>query len=582
MTEEVDKVDVLIDKHFESIRELRNACAEFLNNESQTIDGVILDDLFFLRYVLSNKGKEVTKIAEKVRFNLEFRRSENCPEWMNSFLEVSASLDLPRFTKSSLDMNLLPVVFHEPERENENNEKLQKKPSRFTFSPKSVRKAKNPMFSEPATNKLKSKSSIKKKLFSPSKKRLRSPKPSSPPNSLSSPSSAQLTSTDTPPSTPKTPNPISLKANYTDDPFLAITHPKQDKITELLLSGYSGDFSSGFPVNIVRIGLSSLSTLTATFSKEDIASFLAFEKEKLFRLVDRRTRTSGKLVKVITVLDFTKFSLLSRQFSKAFLSNLGESSSLASKLYPQLQAKTCIVNSNGANAILSLIRKTMSKGSADKLAVCSAKSSMFKVPGAANACPFVNKMEGVDSLPTFLGGNLHPPNYLIPLKDRNNVEEVPSPTRLERLKVKKGKMTEIKVDILEAGTEVLFQGSIDSHHLLISAKLLKPFSGTPRGSPRGGDQEAFEESESGFSFGPREIRDRLGEFKVSWVVPEEGTLVIYLDNRFSKLKSKKVTYSIEVKPPQEGENSGSWFQQNFKGFLQWDTDDNDDGTCSIM
>ena len=84
-----------------------------------------------------------------------------------------------------------------------------------------------------------------------------------------------------------------------------------------------------------------------------------------------------------------------------------------SKLYPQLLGKMVVINANMAfRALFRVIRPLLPRSVLEKQTICPA-SGTSRATANINQCPFVRRMNAVDQIPTFLGGNLEPPPFLL-------------------------------------------------------------------------------------------------------------------------------------------------------------------------
>lgn len=80
-----------------------------------------------------------------------------------------------------------------------------------------------------------------------------------------------------------------------------------------------------------------------------------------------------------------------------------------SKLYPQLLGKMVVINANMAfRALFRMIRPLLPRSVLEKQTVCPA-SGTSRETANINQCPFVRRMNAIEQVPTFLGGNLETP-----------------------------------------------------------------------------------------------------------------------------------------------------------------------------
>jgi hypothetical protein len=121
-------------------------------------------------------------------------------------------------------------------------------------------------------------------------------------------------------------------------------HPLAAQVRRYQISGKCGTLGNGEPIFVVRLGMCDLRSLMNQYSIDQVAEFLLFEKEIIWRECDAQTRIVGKMVKCVTVIDFAGFSMFGNKSDNRFFKALGKSSKLSSLYYPQLQIKTVSIN----------------------------------------------------------------------------------------------------------------------------------------------------------------------------------------------------------------------------------------------
>lgn len=348
-------------------------------------------------------------------------------------------------------------------------------------------------------------------------------------------------------------------------------HALQEEISHFLLSSYTGDLSDGTPISVVRIGVSDVKTLIAKFGIEDVTDYLVFEKEVVYRLCDERTRDGGFIVKAVTVIDFAEFSLLGPKFSKSFFTALGDSSTKAQSYYPQMQAKTIVINvPTSGKWILSLMKSVMPKSSMEKLVQCGAKGGTANA--SAKACPFIRRFDGLEAIPPFLGGTGPMPETLVPVQDRG---EAKSP--MQKLTIKARSVETVEFEVEEPDSLVSFEAQIEAHHVNLSAKV-NPYDDAPK------QKGPFHFQ---FHLPKTPLRDTDGLTTAVWEIEDPGTLVIKFDNSFSKVKAKKVSYRVElIEKPQEEEERSYWDRmlgrRGSRRAVQWQSANAEQSNCLVM
>jgi hypothetical protein len=133
-------------------------------------------------------------------------------------------------------------------------------------------------------------------------------------------------------------------------------HPLASQVRRFQISGQCGSLGNGEPVFVVRLGMCDLRALMNQYSIDQVAEFLLFEKERIWRECDKQTRIVGKLVKCVTVIDFAGFSMFGNKSDNRFFKALGKSSKLSSLYYPQLQIKTVSINTPSYYSMVHKVR----------------------------------------------------------------------------------------------------------------------------------------------------------------------------------------------------------------------------------
>jgi hypothetical protein len=170
------------------------------------------------------------------------------------------------------------------------------------------------------------------------------------------------------------------------------------------------------PVFVVRTGHSCPRTLMERFSHDRVVFMLLVNNEVGFQLCDKRTRESGRLVKVITVIDGAGASFF--DFDRRFGKCLGESSHMSEDVYPQLLGKTVMINFPvTVRFIIKTVSLLMSAKAREKQVICSGTNTAQK---DCSQCPFIKRM-GIrpEDVPDFLGGrDPHLPEHFVPILSR--------------------------------------------------------------------------------------------------------------------------------------------------------------------
>ena len=175
--------------------------------------------------------------------------------------------------------------------------------------------------------------------------------------------------------------------------------PNHDILKRHMSGGVHKTTIHGAPFLFVRAGLTDSVRLMNTVTEEQMRKFFIYDKEVGFWKCDRLTRESGRLVKMMGVLDFTNVSLFGND--NRFFQAMGDSSKISDRLHPQLVQRMVAINTGAAIQLLWQVGKLfMSERTLAHMSVCTG----FDKSVGAEACPFAKQWVKVEDLPTFAGG----------------------------------------------------------------------------------------------------------------------------------------------------------------------------------
>lgn len=163
------------------------------------------------------------------------------------------------------------------------------------------------------------------------------------------------------------------------------------------------------PVMVVRAGRSRVKTLMDKFTEEEVVDWLNYPKEWAFQICDEATRRTGRLVKMVTVVDMHSSRLSDND--KRFYKALGGASKDAEVYYPQLLSMTVPINTPSfLNILWVFAKRLLPKKTIEKMRLCGARDTL-KQP--ATKCPWVTYNFAPEDLPDFLGGTAPPTEMLM-------------------------------------------------------------------------------------------------------------------------------------------------------------------------
>lgn len=165
----------------------------------------------------------------------------------------------------------------------------------------------------------------------------------------------------------------------------------------------------GNPVLVARVAYNTPKILMKQLGKESLSLHLALQSEVIYRLCASRTREHGKLVKMISIGDANKITILKLFRTRGFGEIVALNSKRSEFLHPQLLGSYVIANLPfGTGGIVNFIKRKFAKKIMSRISFCNQMK-----PGGdlANSKP-AKKYELEDVLPSFLGGTANCPTVL--------------------------------------------------------------------------------------------------------------------------------------------------------------------------
>ena len=127
-----------------------------------------------------------------------------------------------------------------------------------------------------------------------------------------------------------------------------------------------------------------------------------FATEQVRHLLDKRTRETGRLNKLISVVDLQGMSL-GKAANRTMMNAMGAVSKSNDINTPQLLSKIVMLNVPSLlHVLMSMMRPLMSKATMDKISMCKRKATK----GDITLCPFINSFpDGPANVPKPAGGH---------------------------------------------------------------------------------------------------------------------------------------------------------------------------------
>ncbi|KAA8499100.1 SEC14-like protein 5 [Porphyridium purpureum] len=181
-----------------------------------------------------------------------------------------------------------------------------------------------------------------------------------------------------------------------------------DKIRKFLIVGIHGFARDGSPLYFIRSGISRVSEAVEICGADHITMFQSFNNACLYRIIDRITRETGKLVKVTMLNDMRGMRL--GAMDRAFFKASGAASHLSELFFPQLLERTVAINTPAFMSMVFKVAKTfVSKGLIEKFQMHSGDLHTWQDPATGLSADDVFDFK---QLPRFVVGSnceLHDP-----------------------------------------------------------------------------------------------------------------------------------------------------------------------------
>lgn len=181
-------------------------------------------------------------------------------------------------------------------------------------------------------------------------------------------------------------------------------HPDEKKLREVAPAGYHGGLRDGSVLFIIRGGLVSADRIFAHCTEDEVRNGVIFSKEILYAMCDKKTRETGTIKKVVSVMDLSGGSVF--DVNRRMINLMGSVSKQESNCYPNLIGRAVLFRPFGQQ----FLRPLMALG---KMVLPASMFEKISIAGATNSsstediklCPYTKDLFALDELPSFLGGN---------------------------------------------------------------------------------------------------------------------------------------------------------------------------------
>lgn len=301
-----------------------------------------------------------------------------------------------------------------------------------------------------------------------------------------------------------------------------VQESKKWQVADKLDGVFTAETGGGVAV-LIRAGMCDSSTMFDRVTQQDMWDMNCMQREASFQECDRLTRETGLLCKQTMFLDMADTKLSSMMDSRQSKSH-SEMSAIASKVYPQLMDKFCILNApSWMGWLMALFSKFASKRSMEKVELFTSEEALWSSEWASKR--LVRK-----NFPHFLGGEVPPEEISESLTGKlRQTTPVPEITIGARSK------ETINVVVPLAGrTTVDYCVAVLARGVEFSARFVPDNESTTAG--------VVVLREGG------KVKAEAGPTKGTWAIDAQGSGVVRVqfDNGYSMLRGKTVKYSFDV------------------------------------
>jgi hypothetical protein len=308
-----------------------------------------------------------------------------------------------------------------------------------------------------------------------------------------------------------------------------------DEVNQYMRFDVHGFTNDGDVVVIQRAAINDNEKGMDIVKPEHYRHYLMRNNELWYSLLDTITRKTRRLTKVVLLIDrqYATFSvskfLTGRSFE--FVKVQGSVSKLNEILYPQFILKTIIVNvPSFAVNVWNAIKKFFSTKVVNKLVFITAEipEKFVKHPEISN---LISKLD----LPTFWGGDCNCENGCIfgvsnALKGRGIDMDEEEDGYYYRSVIPSRSKAFVNLNHVNAGDIISYECSIEKHGIQLEAELIPA-------SNKLSDAICLQKITT--------IKS-VDVFKGNWKMPENGTLIVTLNNESSLVTTKKICLKLEL------------------------------------
>ena len=192
---------------------------------------------------------------------------------------------------------------------------------------------------------------------------------------------------------------LTFRDKYRKSMERARENPEIESIIEMTCGGFLGDEF----VLVNHYGRADFASVKKKFESVDaIFGEAVVASEQMRLILDRRSRETGRLCKVLSVVNLEGLSY-SIGSNVTVMRALGQLSRSNEVNYPQMLSRAVILHAGATfRMLMGLMKPFLSKNTLDKLVVCGVRGHN---KDDCSSCPFVKKyVNGIDEIPKDVGG----------------------------------------------------------------------------------------------------------------------------------------------------------------------------------
>jgi hypothetical protein len=307
-----------------------------------------------------------------------------------------------------------------------------------------------------------------------------------------------------------------------------VKESKKWQVADKLENVFTVETGGGVAV-LIRAGMCDSSTMFDRVTQADMWDMNLLQREASFQECDQLTRESGMLCKNTMFLDMADAKLSSMMDSRQSKSH-SEMSAIASKVYPQLMDKFCILNApSWMGWLMALFSKFASKRSMEKVELFTSNDALWSSEWAKKR--LVRK-----NFPHFLGGEI-PPEKISDSLTGKLLQKSPIPE--VTISARSKEMIDIVIPVKGKWT-VDYIVAVLARGIEFSARFLPDNSSDSDSSRVAAGVVMLRES--------GKVKAEEGPAKGTWTIDAQGSGVVRVefDNGYSMLRSKTVKYSFDL------------------------------------